>query len=161
MSRIARRAALLLVLALMCAPVSAAQAVTSEASGFRVIAEVCSWGQTWVSTDWGRPGLQSVATTDRSWSGQCDDTGYQSPAWQVAVAQNLVSWSNTRGEFRCSTGDWYYNNWGPSHEVWTSYSWSYKPCGDWYRGDGFAARYHNGWLGHEKPPVSTGWVYIS
>jgi len=88
----------------------------------------------------------------------CDDKSYQSLKGQIAVAQNLIGW-NAQGEFRCNTGPWVYNQ-GQSHEVWTAYAWQYKPCGNWYKGDGFAARFHNGWQGQEKPPISTGWVWV-
>ena len=157
--RLIRRAALLLTLAVVFAPVSAAQAATQQASGFRVIAQRCSWGQHWVSTDWGRPGLQSVATMDRSYAGYCDDTSWVAPAGHIAVGQNLIAWNDSSGtEYVCNEGPWIYNS-GASHEVWTAYAFG-RPCGGWYRGNGYAARYHNGWAGHEKPPVATGWVYV-
>lgn len=154
-----RRAALLVSLALLVGPVSTSQAATQQASGFRVIDARCSWGQTWVTTDWGTPGLESVATMDRSLRGYCDDTSWVAQAGEIAVGQDLIAWDARGWEFRCNAGPWVYNT-GASHEAWTSYRW-YRPCNtQWYRGDGFAARRYNGaWQGHEKPPVKTGWVF--
>ena len=159
-----RPKALVLALVIMFAPQSPAHADTQQASGYRVFGDVrCSWGQTWVTNEWGSPGLQSVATVDESRGGWCNITNAVAGAWEIAVAQDLIAWDARTGtEFRCNIGPWQYNHWGPSHEVWTAFAWYPRPCNSqWYRGDGFAAVWLRGiYAGADRPPVGTGWVFV-
>lgn len=159
-----RLSALVLALVVLFAPQAPAHAATEQASGYRVFGDVrCSWGQTWVTNEWGSPGLQSVATVDESRGGWCNITNAVAGANEILVQQDLIAWDARGWEFRCGRqGPWVTNHWGPSHEVWTSFAWGSKPCNSqWYRGDGRAAVWLRGiYAGADRPPVGTGWVFV-
>ena len=109
------------------------------------------------------PGDGASRRTDGNEGGWCNITNAVAGAWEIAVAQDLIAWDAAAGrEFRCGPpGPWQYN-WGPSHQVWTSFAWGSKPCNSqWYRGDGFAAVWlRTIYAGAERPPVKTGWVFF-
>jgi hypothetical protein len=159
-----RRAALLVTLALVFAPQSAARADTQEASAYRFIGNRCSWGQTWVTNDWGLPALQSVATIDASVFSECDRHDWTTqPTEGIGVRQDLHGWDARGFPFLCNQGPWIF--WdgaqGQRHELWTWWAFN-RPCNtNWYRGQGFAAIRTAGlWQGQKRPGVDTGWVLV-
>lgn len=151
-------AAVVLAAALVFAPHSAVQAEESQASSFSYRDWFCSWGQTWVTTSWGAPGLQSVATIDGSIANFCD-TPVQTDAGNIAVRQKLIAWDARGFEFTCNDGDWQINN-ARGHEWWTWWVFQ-RPCNtNWYKGVGYSGIRWNGiWSGMGNNAHHTGWIW--
>lgn len=158
--RLRLRIAVLLGVALVLFPNSAAFANTQQGSSFSYRDWFCSYGQTWITDEWGSPGLQSVATIDGSVGDFCDTTNFQTDAGNIAVKQTLFSWTPERGTFQCGpAGAWQLNAWR-SHDVWTWSAFSH-PCGaGWYTGLGYSAIRWNGiWRGVDQNPHWTPWIW--
>jgi hypothetical protein len=149
----------LLAVVIMLAPQSAAQADVQQASSYSYRNWFCSYGQTWVHTDWGLPGLESIATIDGSVMNFCDTTNLQTDAGNIAVRQTLWAWDARGFEFVCNVGGWQLNL-QRSHDVWTWWAWS-RPCNTfWYSGQGFSAiRWNAVWRGVDENPHKTPWVF--
>lgn len=149
-----RRTSLLLALIVLFAPQPAAHASTVSAAAFRWVGQRCSWGQTSISSDWGRPGLESVASMDASWGNWCDDPHWMAEIGQITVQQDLFAWRWTQDGggfwFNCAPGPRFTNRW-KTHEWWTWFRWDNRPCSShFFFGRGRAAIHFNGrWLGDD------------
>lgn len=168
-----RGAVLLLTLALVFGPASAANAAVQQGSGYRFIWTRCSWGQTWVNNEWASPFLESVATIDAAvGANPCENhTWKTTPGEGLAVRQELIAWDSLHNaEFLCNVGQW--QVWsgdrdGATHEFWTWWAFN-RPCGanNWYKGRGYAGIWVGGmWQGINKPGIDTGgdangWVFV-
>ena len=160
-----------MALALMFGPESTAQAAVQQGSGYRFIWTRCSWGQTWVSNEWGSPGVESVATIDAAvGANPCENHNWRTtPGEALAVRQDLIAWDAGRGvEFLCNSGPW--QTWsgqnGAVHALWTWWGFDH-PCNtQWYKGRGYAGIFVGGlWQGINKPGIDTGgdsggWVLV-
>jgi hypothetical protein len=159
-----RGGALLLTLAVLFAPQSAAWAATQQHSGHVWVGKRCAFGQVWVSTDWGLPGLESIATIDSSNAGQCDNTAWTTRQGEaIAVRQTLVAWDARGWEFECNVGPWLVENRIGFHQIHTWWVFN-RPCNtNWYRGETYPGVFYDGtWhLGFQKfgLGIKTGWVF--
>jgi hypothetical protein len=164
-----RAAAFLTALALVFAPIQAAQAATIWGAGYTSQGFNCSWLVIHISSDNGLPGMWTKGTTDRSVNDWCSDQTFRTWPGTLRVAQDLWAWGRPAGEpvprwFRCNRGPWSTNN-VITHEWTTGFAWPAQPCGsNWFYGVGFTeilwgGRWHGGGVAIDT--VQGGqWIWI-
>jgi hypothetical protein len=140
-----------------------ASADVMSASGYTYISNSdCAWTQPTLRNDWARPHLDTVATMDWWGNGRACGALAQAGKNALAVRQDLLVWNpQTGGNEWCAPGPWQQNNWGPSHEVWTSFGWGSSPCwwvSDWYFAIGRSGTWNGGWHGLNNG-IPTGYVW--
>lgn len=141
-----------------------AHAKTTITPGYTYISDQdCTWTQAGLTDAFGEASLhlQSVGTTD--WwggGGACTDTSRTVPAWQLAVKQNVMRWTNGAWQICNTNASWVYNTGGPAHAVWTAYGWAFAPCGPgYYRSwSTSAAVGPGGWHGQDISIWGNDWV---
>jgi hypothetical protein len=126
-----RRVLFALALGLLFSSPGVASAEALSSSGYTYTSNSdCSWMSTTIRNDWARPHLDSVATMDWWGNGRnCGNTTAVAQRWAIAVRQDLVVWNWNSNQWEwCDIGPWVQNDWGPSHEVRTSFGWASPPC---------------------------------
>ena len=121
----------------------------------------CAWAQVWIRNDVGQPHLQSVGTMDWWNNGWCLDHTHVAPAGAIAVKQDLIFWNVNVGQWQfCNQGPWVQQWNGPSHEVWTAFAWTNRPClwGHWYVAQVNAMTFNNGWHGGQDFTTDMIWL---
>jgi hypothetical protein len=155
----------LLALGFLFGSPGVASAELSSHSGYTYTSNSdCSWVQTTIRNDWARPHIDSVGTMDWWGNGRKCGAWAVAPTNAIAVRQTLIVWNQWTGQEEwCDPGSWVQNNWGPSHEVTTSWGWGSSPCpwaSNWYYVLGRSGTWNNGWHGLNGWAFGTNWIPV-
>lgn len=144
-----------------------ASAESATNSGYTYVSwDDCAWVTTTIRNDWAQPHLDTIATMDRAGDfRQCGNQVAVAQPRELKVRQDLVYWDTQwQQAFWCNIGPWIINDWGPTHQIGTSWGWNSAPCkapgqfGAWFYGVGRSATWSGGWHG-ENMGLGTDWIW--